>query len=65
VAGESVYVRREVLPVSGITVTFRDKALKRFTLVPGKVRLDPVDSAEGRSVTVPSLEIHCMVVAEK
>ena len=50
--GESLYLRREVIPIHDITVTFRDKAFRRFTLVPGRVPLNPTPSAEGSSVRV-------------
>jgi len=65
VAAESLYVRREVIPIHNLTVTFRDPALKRFTLIPGGAALSPTQTADGSSVTVPRLDIHCMVVAEE
>ncbi len=65
VAGESLYVRREVIPIHGIRVTFRDRSFRRFLLVPGKKPLVPTDTPAGWQVTVPRLEMHCMVVAER
>lgn len=65
VAGESLYVRREVIPIHDITVTFRDKGLRRFLLVPGEKPLEAEPVAEGLRVTVPRLDVHCMVVAER
>ena len=65
VVSESLYMRREVIPIHDIEVTFRDKAFRRFLLIPGKVELTPTPSAEGLTVHVPRLDIHCMVVAEK
>ena len=64
VAGESLYMRREVLPIHNIQVTFRDPTYRRFLLVPGETPLSAVKSAEGSTVTVPKLDIHCMIVAE-
>ena len=65
VAGESLYVRREVLPIHDLRVTFRDPTLKRFLLVPGKIPLAAAKAEAGTTVTVPKLDIHCMVVAER
>ena len=64
VPGESLYVRREVIPIHDIRLTFRDPDLKRFTLVPGKKALEATESTEGLVVTVPKLDAHAMVVAE-
>jgi len=64
IAGESLYERREVIPIHDITLTFRDRNLKRFLLVPGEKELKPVAVKEGLRVTVPRLDVHCMVVAE-
>jgi hypothetical protein len=65
VAAESLYLRREVIPIHDITVSFRDRALNRFTLVPDGTRLEPSRTEEGLSVTVPRLDVHCMVVGER
>jgi len=64
VPGESLYERREVIPIHDITLTFRDKNLRRFQLVPGNKKLDATDTKDGLQVTVPRLDVHCMVVAE-
>ena len=64
VPGESVYERREVIPMHDIRVVFRDRKYDRFTLVPGNQPLNAVPVAGGVEVTVPKLEIHAMVVAE-
>jgi len=64
VAGESLYLRREVIPVHDIAVTFRDRDWRRFSLVPGKTPLTPVQTPQGLKVIVPRLETHCMIVAE-
>jgi len=64
VAGESLYLRREVLPIHNIRVTFRDPTLQRFLLVPGNTPLTAARTADGATVTVPNLDIHCLVVAE-
>jgi hypothetical protein len=65
VAGESIYVRREVIPIHDVSVTFRDRGYRRFLLVPGDTPLTPVTTPDGAKVTVPRLDLHCMVVAEK
>jgi len=64
VLGESMYIRREVLPIHDIRVTFRGKTLTRFRLVPGDRELKPEQTDLGVTVTVPRLDIHAMVVAE-
>jgi len=64
VVGESLYERREVVPIAGIRVTFRDPQWKRFLLVPGGTPLAAVKTPNGQQVEVPRLEIHAMVVAE-
>lgn len=65
VAGESLRERTEVVPIHGIALTFRDAAFKRFTLIPGGQRLQPTAGPHGQTVSLPPLEIHAMVVAEK
>ena len=65
VAGESLYLRREVISVHDIAVTFRDRGWRRFLLVPGQTSLQPVETPQGLKVIVPRLETHCMIVAEK
>lgn len=65
VAGESLYTRREILPIYDLTVTFRDPSLRKFLLVPGKRVLVPTRTAAGTTVQVPRLDLHCMVVAER
>jgi len=64
VAGESLYTRREIIPIHDISVTFRDKRLHEFRLVPGNEALRPTAGPEGITVRVPRLDLHCMVVAE-
>lgn len=65
VVAESLYLRREVLPIHDIQVIFRDKALRKIRLVPGDKALEPEEIADGLRVTIPKLNIHTMVVAEK
>ena len=65
VVNESLYLRREIIPVHDIEVTFRNRTFKRFLLVPGKVELKATPTEEGMTVKVPRLDIHCMVVAER
>jgi len=62
--GESMYIRREVIPIHDIRVTFRDRGLRDFRLVPGGSKLSPTPAADGLTVTVPRLDIHAMVVAD-
>lgn len=64
VAGESLYTRREVIPVRDIRVTFRDRSLHTFKLVPGGQLLQPTDGPDGLTIRVPQLDLHGMVVAE-
>lgn len=64
VAGESVYERREVIPLSDVHVRFRGGKYGRFTLVPGNKPLVATPVAGGLEVVVPRLEIHALVVAE-
>jgi len=65
VVKESLRERTEVVPIHGIKLTFRDPGLKRFTLIPGSLRLEPTAGPHGQTVSLPPLEIHAMVVAEK
>jgi hypothetical protein len=62
---QSVALRREVLPVRGIEVTFRGTGYKRFTLEPGGTVLTARKVAGGLAVTVPEVGLHAMVVAER
>ena len=65
VVGESLYLRREVLPIHDIRVTFRESSLKRFLLVPGNKPLNAIKTEQGTTVTIPRLDLHCLVVAER
>ena len=65
VVGESLYMRRETIPVHDLAVTFRDKSMTRFRLVPGNTELTPEESPDGWRVRIPRLDVHLMVVAEK
>ena len=58
-------MRREVIPIHDVAVTFRDRAYRRFLLVPGNTPLKPVETPDGLKVTVPRIDVHCMIVAEK
>ncbi|MBI5818603.1 MAG: beta-galactosidase trimerization domain-containing protein [Verrucomicrobia bacterium] len=64
VAGESLYERREVIPIHDITLTFRDRSLRRFQFIPGNTELKAAQTKDGWLVTVPRLNMHGMVVAE-
>jgi hypothetical protein len=65
VARESVYERREVIPIHDVSLTFRDRSLKSFLLVPGNKPLRPSATPDGQKVTVPLLDVHVEVVAER
>lgn len=65
VKGESLRERTEVIPVHDIKLTFRDSRWQRFTLVPGGTELKAEITPQGRTVTLPPLQIHALVVAEK
>lgn len=64
VVGESLYIRREVIPIHDISVTFRDRSLHKFRLVPGGQPLKATAGPEGLTVKVPRLDLHCLVVGE-
>lgn len=65
VAGESIVERTEVVPIRNLRLTFRDRSLKRFRLMPGAQTLTVQPVADGLQVTVPELGFHALVVAEK
>jgi hypothetical protein len=65
VAGQSLYERREVIPIHDITLTFRDPDLHHLFLMPGHKPLVPVATPQGLTVTLPPLEIHAMVVGQR
>ena len=48
-----------------VRVTFRDPSFQRFLLVPGNTPLAATKTENGTTVTVPHLDIHCLVVAER
>ena len=65
VVDESLYLRREVIPIHDVEVTFRDTSFQHFFLIPGRTPLVPARTDKSATVRVPKLDIHCMVVAEK
>lgn len=65
VPAETLYLRREVLPIRDIKVTFRDRSLRQIRLVPGETPLQFEDAPDGLRVTIPELQIHAMIVAGK
>lgn len=65
VKGESLRERTEVIPIHGITVTFHDPRLQRFTLIPGGTVLPAEQTPQGQVVHVPPVQVHAMVVAEE
>lgn len=58
-------MREEVIPLAGIKVFFRDGSIKSAMLQPEGTRLDLKRVDDGVEVTVPKLELHSMVVAER
>lgn len=63
-AGESLRERAELIPIHDISVTFRDRRLQRFTLVPDRTNLQSEQGSGGTVVKMPALKMHAMVVAE-
>jgi hypothetical protein len=57
-------LREEVLPIGGIKVRFHQLNLKRVHLEPEALELPIVIQGEWSEVSVPSLPVHSMVVAE-
>lgn len=58
-------MREEVLPIAGIKVSFADTGISSARLEPEGIDL-PLEKSGGKvQVTVPKLELHSMVVAEK
>lgn len=65
VAGQSLYERRETIPVHNIRLTIRGPKPRQVLLVPGRKPLAAKAVAEGVEVELPPLEIHSMVVIER
>ncbi len=62
---DDVPLREETIPLHGIRVAFRPGTrVKSVHLEPGHLPLDVRDDGRGPTVTVPSLEVHSMVVAD-
>ncbi|MEI6913693.1 MAG: beta-galactosidase trimerization domain-containing protein [Armatimonadota bacterium] len=62
---DDVPLREEVVPIAGITVTYKDYNIKKVTLEPEGTLLTPTKLADGSlQITVPKLDVHTMVVAE-
>jgi hypothetical protein len=59
-----VPLREEAVPIGGITVRFHLLSPTRVHLEPEGIDLAPVPQGEWTEVTVPSLAVHAMVVAE-
>ena len=59
-----VPLREEAVPISGITVRFHLLSPTRVHVEPDGIDLAPVQQGEWTEVTVPSLAVHAMVVAE-
>ena len=57
-------VREEIIPLAGVRVMCRVPGVKKATLQPGSVDLPLSRTADGVLVTVPSVEMHCLVVFE-
>ena len=65
VAGQSLYERREVVPIHNIRLTIRGPKPRQVLLVPGKRALAAKPVAEGVEVELPPLEIRALVVIER
>ncbi len=65
VAGQSLYERREVIPINDIRITIRGPKPSQVFWMPGKQALEASQVAEGMQVRLPPLEIHAMVVIER
>lgn len=62
---DDVPLREETLPIHGIRVTFRPgTAVERVHLEPGRQKIEVTDDGQGPGVTVPTLDVHAIVVAE-
>ena len=61
---EDVPLREEVIPIHDIKVSFRGYRITRLHLEPEGRELTARQTTGGLEVTVPSLAIHSMVVAE-
>jgi type 1 glutamine amidotransferase len=59
-----VPLREETVPVHDIRVKFSGAAPKRVHIEPAGVDAETTRSSDSTEVTVPPLEVHCMVVAE-
>ena len=57
-------VREEIIPLAGVRVLCRVPGVKQATLQPGAVDLPLSRTADGVLVTVPRVEMHCLVVFE-
>ncbi len=58
-------MREEIVPIAGIKVVFRDTSIARVHLEPEGRDLPITKTADGVEVTVPQLDLHSMVVAER
>ena len=58
-------MREEIVPLSGIHITFLDPHIKRVRLEPEGQTLQIRRVHDGVEVTVPELRLHSMVVAER
>ena len=58
-------MREEMLPISGISLRLRDRDIRKVTLQPEDTELAMRKTADYVEVSVPVLEMHSMVVAER
>jgi hypothetical protein len=62
---DDVPLREEVVPITGIQVTFEPSyRFRRVHLEPDGIDLETERTANGTSVTVPRLDVHSIVVGE-
>lgn len=65
VVKQTLYERREVIPIHDISLTIRGERPRRVFLMPGKLPLSPIEVKDGWQVALPPLEVHAMVVVER
>jgi hypothetical protein len=53
--------REEIVPLTGVTITFPGDKPVRVRLVPGQQELEPASCETGWRITVPSLGLHAVV----
>jgi len=65
VVKQTLYERREVIPIHDIALTICGERPRRVFLMPGKLPLAPIEVKDVWQVALPPLEVHAMVVVER